>query len=348
MNSSKNSPLISIVIPNHNGAKFLENCLRSLQSQTYQTMEIVVVDNASVDASLDIVRAVDPRVLVVRNDRNLGFAGAVNAGVLSSHGDWIAVLNNDTELQPSWLEECIQAIHNHPDATFFACRILDFADRDRIYSAGDCFLRAGVGYRRGQELQDRAEFHNECRIFSASGCAALYHRQTLREMGGFDARFFAYLEDSDLGLRLHTAGHYGYYAARAEVYHHGGGTSGGEFSPLAVRLRTRNSLLLLLKSMPGELLIRCLPMIAMAQLSWIMRVLFHLRAGSCLRGFGEALFLAPAMIRERGRMRASWGKSSVQHLWQEILNSESLAREDFASAGTGSRSTFLKWYFRIF
>ena len=348
MNSSTNLPLISVVIPNHNGAKFLANCLRSLQSQTYQKMEITVVDNASGDQSLEIVHAAAPRAVLVRNDRNLGFAGAVNNGVLASHGDWVAVLNNDTELPPDWLAECALAIQNHPDATFFACRILDFADRNRLYSAGDCFLRAGVGYRRGQELPDRADFHKECRIFSASGCAALYRRQTLQEMGGFDERFFAYLEDVDLGLRLQTAGCHGYYAARAEVFHHGGGTSGGEFSPLAVRLRTRNSLLLLLKSMPGEILIRSLPMIAMAQLSWIMRVLFHLRMRSYLRGLGEALFLSPAMIGKRGKMRASWKKSAVQRLWQEILKSESLAREDFASAGTESRSTFLKWYFRIF
>jgi hypothetical protein len=348
MNSSTNLPLISIVIPNYNGARFLESCLRSLQSQTCPMLEIIVVDNASSDRSLEIAQAAAPRINLVRNNRNLGFAGAVNAGILSARGGWVAVLNNDTEVPPNWLEECVRAIQNHPDATFFACRILDFANHTRVYSAGDCFLRAGIGYRRGQELPDRAEFHNECRIFSASGCAALYRRQTLQEMGGFDERFFAYLEDVDLGLRIQTAGHCGYYAARAEVFHHGGGTSGGEFSPLAVRLRTRNSLLLLLKSLPGKLLLRCWPMIAMAQLSWIMRALLHFRAGSYFRGLGEALFLAPAMIRERGKMQASWEKSSVQRLWQEILASESLAHEDFRVAGTESRSAFLRWYFRIF
>jgi GT2 family glycosyltransferase len=348
MNSSTNLPLISIVIPNYNGARFLESCLRSLQSQTCPMLEIIVADNASSDRSLEIAQAAAPRIKLVRNNRNLGFAGAVNAGILSARGGWVAVLNNDTEVPPNWLEECVRAIQNHPDATFFACRILDFANHTRVYSAGDCFLRAGIGYRRGQELPDRAEFHNECRIFSASGCAALYRRQTLQEMGGFDERFFAYLEDVDLGLRIQTAGHCGYYAARAEVFHHGGGTSGGEFSPLAVRLRTRNSLLLLLKSLPGTLLLRCWPMIAMAQLSWIMRALLHFRAGSYFRGLGEALLLAPAMIRERGKMQASWEKSSVQRLWQEILASESLAHEDFRVAGTESRSAFLRWYFRIF
>jgi GT2 family glycosyltransferase len=104
------------------------------------------------------------------------------------------------------LAACTRAIQTHTEADFFACRILDFGDPGRLYSAGDCFLRAGVGYRRGQEQWDREEFHQECEIFSASGCAALYRKSALEMTGGFDERFFAYLEDVDLGLRLQSAG----------------------------------------------------------------------------------------------------------------------------------------------
>ena len=195
MNSITNFPLISVVIPNHNGSRFLESCLRSLQSQTYRKMEIIVVDNASRDDSIKIARSTAPGTILLQKDRNFGFAGAVNAGIQCSSGDWIAVLNNDTEVPPDWLAECARAIQEHPDAAFFACRILDIADRNRIYSAGDCYLRAGIGYRRGQERQDRPEFSRECRIFSASGCAALYRRKVLEQTGGFDERFFAYLEE---------------------------------------------------------------------------------------------------------------------------------------------------------
>ncbi len=347
MNSTTNFPLISIVIPNHNGSRFLENCLRSLQSQTYRKMEIIVVDNASQDDSLRIARSTAPEVILLQKDRNLGFAGAVNAGIQRSGGGWIAVLNNDTEVPPDWLAECARATQEHPDAAFFACRILDLADRNRIYSAGDCYLRAGIGYRRGQEQPDRPEFNRECPIFSASGCAALYRRQVLEQTGGFDERFFAYLEDVDLGLRLQAAGFSGYYLPRAEVYHHGAGTSGGEFSRLAVRLRTRNSLLLLLKSVPAKFLFRCWPMIILAQLSWIARTVVHGRLGSYLRGLGGAFRLAPAMIKERAGLRPLW-KSSGERFWQEILNSESLARREFIPGNAGSGSLFLRWYFRLF
>jgi GT2 family glycosyltransferase len=345
MNSTANLPLISVVIPNYNGSGFLENCLRSLLAQTYQRTEIVVVDNASQDASGKVVESVAPKATLLKMDRNLGFAGAVNAGIRHSHGEWVAVLNNDTVAHPEWLAECARAIAGHPDAVFFACRILDLADRTKIYSAGDCYLRAGIGYRRGQDQKEREEFRREGPIFAACGCAALYSRQALETTGGFDDRFFAYLEDVDLGLRLQVNGYHGYYLPRAEVCHHGSGTSGGEFSTFSVQMRTRNSVLLLLKSLPGKVLLRCLPMIALAQVSWLLRVFAHMRLGSYLRGLGGALRLAPAMIRERARLRPAWRQSGA-HLWQEILKSESLARNDFS--GDRGDSKFLKWYFRLF
>jgi GT2 family glycosyltransferase len=345
MNSTANFPLISVVIPNYDGSGFLENCLRSLLAQTYRQVEIVVVDNASRDASGEVVRSVAPEAILLEMGRNLGFAGAVNAGIRQSHGEWVAVLNNDTVAHPEWLAECARAIAEHPDAAFFACRILDMADRDRIYSAGDCYLRMGIGYRRGQEQRDREAFHRECSIFAACGCAALYSRQALETTGGFDSRFFAYLEDVDLGLRLQANGHRGYYLPRAEVLHHGSGTSGGEFSVLSVHMRSRNSLLLLLKSVPFKVLLRCLPMIVLAQASWLLRVLVHMRLGSYLRGLGGACRLAPVMIRERARLRPAWKKCGAR-LWQEILKSESMARDDFS--GNRGDSKFLKLYFRLF
>jgi GT2 family glycosyltransferase len=347
MNSTANLPLISVIIPNHNGSGFLQNCLRSLQSQCCEKMEIIVVDNASRDESIQTAQATAPSAILLKKDRNLGFAGAVNEGIQCSHGRWVAVLNNDTEVHADWFAECVRAIQDHPDASFFACRILSLADRQTIYSAGDCFLRIGIGYRRGQERQDRAEFRQECRIFSASGCAALYDRDALEKAGGFDDRFFAYLEDVDLGLRLQAAGCCGYYLPQAEVYHLGSGTSGGEFSRLAARLRTRNSLLLLLKSIPGPILIRCIPMILLGQLSWMMRAIVHGRMGSYLQGLWGALLLAPAMIRERTRMQPIW-KISGKYLWREILESESLARTDFIEDRAKSGSTFLRLYFRLF
>ncbi len=344
MNSTTNLPTISVIIPNHNGSGFLDRCLKSLRLQTVGSLEIIVVDNASRDNSIEVIRA--NQAIAIQNERNLGFAGAVNVGIHAARGEWVAILNNDTELPPNWFAECTRGIQSHADAAFLTCKILDFTHRNRIYSAGDCCLRAGIGYRRGQELPDRPEFSRECLIFSASGCAALYRRDILLQLGCFDERFFAYLEDVDLGLRLQAAGYYGYYLPRAQVFHVGSGTSGGEFSSLAVRLRTRNSLLLLLKSFPGTILLRSLPMVAFMQLSWALRVAAHWRLGSYLRGLIETLLLIPTMARARAGMRPMWRRSG-QHLWHEILRSEAMARLDFMEP-EGHHSVFLRLYFRLF
>lgn len=286
MDLQPDAPRISIVIPNYNGGTCLETCLRSLLRQSYSKFEILVVDNASQDHSMEVAGRLAPQARLLPQPRNLGFAAAVNLGSHEAGGDWIAVLNNDTEAAADWLAECVSAIARHPDASFLACRILDFANRELIYSAGDCFLRTGIGYRRGQAQMDGEQYSREIRIFSACGCAALYRKEVLDAAGGYDNEFFAYLEDVDLGLRLQAAGARGYYVPEARVYHVGGATSGGEFAPLAVRLRTRNAILLLLKSVPGCVLRRSWPMILSGQASWLGRALAHGRLLSYVRGLG--------------------------------------------------------------
>jgi GT2 family glycosyltransferase len=342
-----NEPLISVVIPNYNGAAYLEACLNSLRAQTAGNFEIVVVDNGSRDLSVDVVRHCTPGAVLIRHAANLGFAGAVNSGVRASQGSWIAVLNNDTEVSPAWIAECVAALTRHPDAAFLACRILDYRLRNRLYSAGDCFLRAGIGYRRGMDLPDREEYRQEREVFAACGCAALYRKSVLEDLHGFDERFFAYLEDVDLSLRLQAAGHRGYYVPGAEVYHYGAATSGGEFSSLAVRLRTRNALLLLIKDLPAAVLWRSLPMVLLAQIFWLLRVLGHRKLLSYVRGLGGVFPHIPTMLAERAGQRSSW-RHSKQRLWAAILASEKMARYDFEPAPGRGASLFLRFYFRLF
>ena len=96
-------PLVSVVIPNFNGAAYLESCLASVAGQSFGDYEVLVVDNASTDGSVDVVTRALPDARLLRQDRNLGFAGAVNAGIDAAQGRWVAVLNNDTEVSKSWL-----------------------------------------------------------------------------------------------------------------------------------------------------------------------------------------------------------------------------------------------------
>jgi len=346
VNVTPGMPLISVVIPNYNGAACLETCLRSLLRQGDHRQELLVVDNGSRDHSIELVRRLAPQARILPQPCNLGFAAAINCGIRAARGEWIAVLNNDTEVAAGWLAACLEAIERHPEASFLACRILDYHDRDRVYSAGDCFLRAGLGYRRGQEQPDGEEYGREIPIFSACGCAALYRKAALEAAHGYDEHFFAYLEDVDLGLRLQAAGAAGYYVPGARVYHLGGATSGGEFAPLAVRLRTRNAILLLLKSIPGRILLRCTPMILAGQVSWFGRAAAHGRLLSYLHGLAGIFPLLPAMLKKRRALRRLW-KNSAPRLWRSILESEKMACRDFLPSRE-ARSRFLAWYFHWF
>jgi GT2 family glycosyltransferase len=346
MNVLSDTLLISIVIPNYNGAACLEICLHSLLPQLDDQAELLVVDNASSDHSIETIRRLAPQARILPQARNLGFAAAVNQGIRAAQGEWIAVLNNDTEVAADWLAACVAAIERHPEASFLACRILDYHHRDRVYSAGDCFLRAGLGYRRGQEQPDGEEYGRETPIFSACGCAALYRKTALEAAQGYDEHFFAYLEDVDLGLRLQAAGALGYYVPGARVYHLGGATSGGEFAPLVVRLGTRNAILLLLKSIPGRILLRCIPMILAGQAFWFGRAVVHGRLLSYLRGLAGIFPLLPVMLGRRRDLRRLW-RSAGPRLWRSILESEKLARQDFLPHRE-RRSHFLAWYFRWF
>ncbi len=342
MRVSSARPRVSVVIPNYNGARFLAACLQSLLNQSLAPGEILVVDNGSHDDSAEIVARTAPDAAVIRLNRNLGYAGAANVGIRVARGEWIAVLNNDTEADPGWLAECMAAAERHPRASFLASRILQFENRNCVYSAGDCFLRAGIGYRRGQGRLDGEEYRSEVEVFSACGCAALYRRSALEERGGFEERFFAYLEDVELGVRLRGVGHMGWYVPGAVVYHYGGATSGGEFSALGVRLRTRNALLLIAKCLPARIICRCLFPVAYAQLFWLARVLAHFKLWSYLRGLAGVLPLMPAMLRARGPL-AHIGSRPAEHLWEEMLRSEAQARADVALPTGGDRpSLFMR------
>jgi GT2 family glycosyltransferase len=341
-------PLISVVIPNYSGAAYLRACLASLVRQTYPGFELLVVDNASTDSSIETALEVAPSAVILRQDVNLGFAGGANAGIRAASGQWVAVLNNDTEVAEDWVEECVAAICRHPDAAFLACRILDARNHSLVYSAGDCFLRAAIGYRRGQEQTDRPEYDKENETFAPCGCAALYRKSVLERSGGYDERWFAYMEDVELGLRLQAMGLRGYYAPLAKVHHHGATTSGGEFSPLSVRLRTRNSLLLLLKSLPATILWRCAPMILLSQFFWLARVIRHGRILSWLRGVAGLLQMAPATLRSRRELRGQWDSDTIARLWRAILRSEAVARADCRLTASPCPSLFLKLYFFLF
>jgi GT2 family glycosyltransferase len=239
--------MVSVIIPNWNGAQHLPICLAALRRQTLRDFEILVVDNASQDASLELLARDYAEARVIRLDRNRGFAGACNAGLRAGQGDFLALLNNDTEADPAWLAEVVAAFERHPTAGLIASKMLLFDRRNMFHTAGDVFKRDGTPGNRGVWQADEGQFA-EGPVFSANGGSAAYRRAMLDQIGLLDEDFFFSCEDVDLAWRAQLAGWQTIYAPRAVVYHKLAATGGGVTASF---YDGRNFIYLLAKDVPG-------------------------------------------------------------------------------------------------
>lgn len=295
---------VSVIIPNYNGRDFLPPCLDSLFCQIRPPDEIVVVDDASTDDSLVIVREKYPQVTLVTMPINGGFCRAANAGLRAAKGDLLALLNNDVEAHPAWLAELVAALEMHSHIGFCASKMLFYHQRDRVNSAG-LFMRVdGVGRDIGYGQPDGASFAVMKEVFGASGGAAIYRKAMLDDIGLFDEDLVAYAEDLDLSFRAQLHGYRCLYVPAAVVYHRGSATYKRE-SPIAVYYGSRNMLTVILKNMPKNLLRRYWPYILAAQMYQV--VYFTLRGCgvAAVRGKIDALRqLRTTLAKRRMIMRA--------------------------------------------
>jgi len=251
-------PAVSVIIVNYNGAHLLDDCLTSLVRQTWRDFEVVFVDNGSTDNSVERARAIFPGIRCLELSENTGFTGGNNEGIRHANGRYVVLLNNDTESDPRFLEELVLAAERRPEIGMVAPRILNFRDREEIDSVGGLVLCPdGIGQGRGRGEKDRGQYDGLDEILMPSGCAALYRKAMLDDVGLFDERFFAYCEDTDLGLRGRWAGWAAVSSPRAVVYHKYSASSGA-YSPVKMRLVERNHYLTAVKTLPCQSLL-CLP-----------------------------------------------------------------------------------------
>jgi GT2 family glycosyltransferase len=255
--------LVSIVIPNWNGARLLPACLHSLRKQSYRQIEVIVADNASSDGSQQLIASDFPEVKLVSLSENRGFTGACNAGMAASAGDILVLLNNDTEVDRCWVEEIVAAFGRHPEAGLLASKMLLFDRRDTLHTSGDFYRVNGLPGNRGVWQADADRYNVEEFVFSACGGSAAYRRTMLDAIGMLDDDFFFSCEDVDLAWRAQLAGWRCIYAPRAVVYHHLASTGGG---PTASFYDGRNTLWVIAKNYPGKLLWKNLGAIVKAQL----------------------------------------------------------------------------------
>lgn len=299
--------LVSVIIPNWNGAAHLPVCLDSLRAQTVRDFEIIVADNASADDSRELLTRQYPEVRLLALDRNYGFTGACNAGLRVAAGQILVLLNNDTQAEPDWLQEIVAAFARRPEVGMVASKMLLFDRRDTLHSAGDLYRVDGTPANRGVWQQDGPEYAQEAYVFSACGGAAAYRRAMLDEIGLLDEDFFFSCEDLDLAWRAQLAGWRCLYAPRAVVYHKLSATGGGATASFH---DGRNFVYLLAKDLPVGVWRRHWRQIlwAQARISWeALRA--ALRGGRAararLRGQLAGLLALPKLLRKRRLVQAT-------------------------------------------
>jgi GT2 family glycosyltransferase len=262
-------PLVSVVIVNWNGKHLLGECLDSLSAQAVEGVEIILVDNGSKDGSAQFVQERYPGVRLITLQENLGFAGGNNAGIRSASGKYIALLNNDTRVDQAWLANLLREAEASPASTgMWACKILSYDNPDVLDNVGLLLYPDGLGRGKGRLEKDRGQYDEQGEAFFPSGCAGLFRREMLDEIGLFDEEFFAYADDVDLGLRARLAGFRCTYVPTANVYHKYSASSSAH-SPFKAFLVERNRIWVLLKYYPIE-------MILVSPCVTLARLLFHL------------------------------------------------------------------------
>lgn len=266
---------VSVVIPNYNGMAYLEGVLSSLERQNFHNFETILVDNGSADGSVAYVMGNYPWVHIVQLSENFGFSHAVNEGIYAARAPYVLLLNNDTEVEPDFVEEMLACIRRHKKAFSCSARMIRFHQRDKLDDAGNYYSALGWAFARGKG-KDIHTYEKEERIFTSCAGAAIYKKKVFEKIGYFDEEHFAYLEDIDIGYRARINGYENWYAPKALVYHVGSGTSGSRYNQFKTRYSSRNNIYLIYKNMPVLQLILNLPFLIPG---FSLKILFFLQKG---------------------------------------------------------------------
>lgn len=253
---TSNKPSVSVIVVNWNGEDYLKKCIDSLNAQTFRNFEVILVDNGSTDNSaVKLKQHYNGFVNLISNQKNTGFCGGNNIGIRYAKGELIALLNMDAVAEPDWLETLVQSAEKNPKAGMWACRVLLNSDSFCFDSAGGLmFYPDGVCRNRGWQEKDIGQYNREEETLAPHGCAAMYRRKMLEQIGLFDEHYFAYLEDLDLGLRGQLAGWKCIYVPKA-IVHHERSVSLGNHSKTKAFLVERNRIWNMIKFLPPFLLL---------------------------------------------------------------------------------------------
>lgn len=309
-------PTVTVVIINWNSAGLLRHCLENLLLQTFTPQRILIMDNASSDDSALGIESL-PNVSLHRLDINLGFAKGNNQALRVCDTDFVALLNPDAFPDATWLENLVTAAQTYPNVTAFGSRQMLAGSCDILDGAGDVYHISGKVWRNGKDKPYLNKKDKPSEIFSPCACAALYRREALLSVGGFDEDYFCYVEDVDLGFRLRLAGHKALYVPDAVVHHVGSGTTGGQHSDFSVYHGHRNLVWTFIKNMPGLLFWLLLPLHVMLNLVTVVYFVLRGQGRVIIQAKFDAIKGIPKMLKKRKVIQQN-RKASIKEIWRVL------------------------------
>ncbi len=314
MNGTKDFPTVSVIVVNYNGLSFLKGCFDSLLASAGPDTELLMVDNGSTDESVAFMERHYPRVRIIKSATNLSYSGGNNLGIRHARGQYVVLLNNDTEVTPGWLEPLLDELGS--DERIAACqpKVLDMTNRKAFEyagAAGGFMDRLGYPFLRGRIFdtveEDTGQYQSPVDLFWTSGVAMAIRRDVLDEAGMLDEDFVLHMEEIDLCWRLHLLGYRMRVRTDAVIYHYGGGTLGRERAS-KMYYNHRNSVFMLLKNYSLARLLWVLPARFLLDLVLIIKLLLTLDPKRAAVVVGAYLWLIfhPRLIFRKRR--------EVQHL----------------------------------
>jgi GT2 family glycosyltransferase len=307
---------VAVIVLNWNGKDSLKPCLNSLLEQN-QKCTIFVIENGSTDGSLEFLKNNYPKVRLIVNQSNLGFAKGANCGIrqaMLEKFDYIALLNNDAIADKTWLRNLVKILDNNQEVGIATCKLLHI-DNGYIDSTGECYTIWGLPYPRGRGEVVSTKYDQKTNIFAASGGASAYRLKMIQEIGLFDEDFFAYYEDVDISFRAQLAGWKVRYAPEALV-HHQIGASSSRVKGFTTYQTIKNLPWLVIKDVPKGLLHTVWPRFLLAYAMFFGRAVLHGHAWSAFKGLAVSLQKIPKKLGER---RVIQSKRTVSSSYISIM-----------------------------
>ncbi len=307
---------VSVIIPNRNGQQHLERCLSSVVAQDGVDFEVVVVDDASTDDSVALIREKFPQVRVLENAENRGFAAVNNQAIRATGGEYVATLNNDTQVEPGWLREMVGVADGDPRVGMCAPLILLDRQPAAVDSAGLEVDWAGIAWQRARGEPDPGD-GEPVEVFGPSAAAALYRRAMLEQIGLFDESFFAYYEDVDLAWRARLAGWKCMYVPSARVRHVHSASFGAQPGRKAYLL-ARNKWWTIAKNYPRPAMWLAWPLILLYDAASLVRAMIGGQGKAAWRGRWDAWRGMSRVANERRALPAHRSGTSPMLSWPRL------------------------------